>query len=376
MHKIISLFTLLILTGCHFPSSMVLEGPGGRNAYNIEVQKTNAEEMLLNLVRLRYYDSPFFLEVSSVTSSFTFKNLAAATINIPGFNHTNPMSLGGETQWQTQPTIQYSPLEGQEFANQLMQPLDIATLQQVIYSGWDIDRVFRLAVQHFKEYHNVPQEKELDPEKHPKYQNFIKALRIMKKFQEEGILQVGIKEHRKIDEKENKEGCIEPNMTLQIAFPVDDEDSKTLADLLGEAQPKNGKYMVSIVQGFNKKGEIGVLPRSILSCMYNLSHSVDVPDKDLEENKAKTLYDETDDVKKEKQRVKKEIHSLMNIYNASLKPKDSYVCIKYRDNWFYIKDNDLYSKRTFMLLLELYNLQSGRRKTQGGPVLTLPIGVG
>ena len=52
-----------------------------------------------------------------------------------------------------------------------------------------------------------------------------------------------------------------------------------------------------------------------------------------------------------------------------------FLSIKFRDSWFYIKDNDLHSKKTFMLLLELYNLQSGKR-TSKGPVLTLPIGVG
>ncbi|NGX49654.1 MAG: hypothetical protein K940chlam5_01253, partial [Candidatus Anoxychlamydiales bacterium] len=57
------------------------------------------------------------------------------------------------------------------------------------------------------------------------------------------------------------------------------------------------------------------------------------------------------------------------------KPKHPYVSIKYRDFWFYIEDDDLHSKKTFMLLLELYNLQSGRGPDKG-PILTLPLGVG
>ena len=61
--------------------------------------------------------------------------------------------------------------------------------------------------------------------------------------------------------------------------------------------------------------------------------------------------------------------------SSEKKPKHAYVSIKYRDFWFYIEDDDLHSKKTFMLLLELYNLQSGRGPDKG-PILTLPLGVG
>ena len=91
--------------------------------------------MLLNLVRLRYGESPVFLGVSSVITQHSLKNIASANITIPGFNKTNPMSIGGETEWQNQPTIQYSPMQGGDFANQLMQPLDIGIIQQIIYLG-------------------------------------------------------------------------------------------------------------------------------------------------------------------------------------------------------------------------------------------------
>ncbi|KKM67868.1 hypothetical protein LCGC14_1466760, partial [marine sediment metagenome] len=43
----------------------------------------------------------------------------------------------------------------------------------------------------------------------------------------------------------------------------------------------------------------------------------------------------------------------------------------YRDTWFYIKDGDIYSKKTFLLLLDLFNLQAGSSTVQG-PLLTLP----
>ena len=51
---------------------------GGRRLYNVAIQQTNEEQMLLNIVRLRFLDTPFFLQVASVSTNFTFEGSAAA----------------------------------------------------------------------------------------------------------------------------------------------------------------------------------------------------------------------------------------------------------------------------------------------------------
>jgi hypothetical protein len=59
-----------VLSGCH------QFGPGtierARVSYNEVINRTSNEQLLLNLVRLKYRDTPFFLEISSLTSSFQF----------------------------------------------------------------------------------------------------------------------------------------------------------------------------------------------------------------------------------------------------------------------------------------------------------------
>ena len=351
----------LCLTSCHFPSKIAMEGSGGRNTYNVEIQKTNAEEMLLNLVRLRYFDSPFFLDVSSVTNQFTMRNLAVASIKLPGFDKTNPMSLGGETQWTNQPTIQYSPLQGKEFSNQLMQPLDINTIQQVIYSGWDIERVFSLTVKNFQEFPNIPREG-LDPDELVRHQKFHQLIKLMTTLQLKGDLQIGIGENK-------AEDANKPN--LQFAFPSDNKTSEEMAELLSTEKSVNGKYVLNVVVGFDEKGNIGLLPRSLLSCMHYLSKGIIMPQKDIDAKKVS--YSSVAEHRQEDiERIFKE---LLIVCSSEKKPKHPYVSIKYRDFWFYIEDDDLHSKKTFMLLLELYNLQSGRGPDKG-PILTLPLGVG
>ncbi|RME33196.1 MAG: hypothetical protein D6786_08300, partial [Gammaproteobacteria bacterium] len=48
------------------------------NDYNIAIQRTTDQQLLLNLVRLRYRDTPLFLEVSGVASQFRINTAASA----------------------------------------------------------------------------------------------------------------------------------------------------------------------------------------------------------------------------------------------------------------------------------------------------------
>ena len=54
-------------------------------------------------------------------------------------------------------------------------------------------------------------------------------------------------------------------------------------------------------------------------------------------------------------------------------PEHAAVAVQYRGYWFYIQENDLESKNTFILLSQLFSLQSGNTHS-AAPLLTLPIG--
>jgi len=64
---------------------------------------------------------------------------------------------------------------------------------------------------------------------------------------------------------------------------------------------------------------------------------------------------------------------LIYIHCSKSYPKDAYACVRYKDTWFYIRDNDISSKLTFLLLLQIYNLQAEDKKVFP-PALTLPLG--
>ena len=57
------------LSGCASISGGVLRD--SREQFNETAQITNAEQLLYNIVRLRYASSPYFLEISTVSTSAT-----------------------------------------------------------------------------------------------------------------------------------------------------------------------------------------------------------------------------------------------------------------------------------------------------------------
>ncbi|NIO84808.1 MAG: hypothetical protein GTN53_30200, partial [Candidatus Aminicenantes bacterium] len=65
----------LISSGCARISPEVIQATG--NDYNIAMQKTRDEQMLLNLVRLKYRDTPYFLEAGSVSSQLVLSSDAS-----------------------------------------------------------------------------------------------------------------------------------------------------------------------------------------------------------------------------------------------------------------------------------------------------------
>jgi len=346
---------LALLVGCHVPADRAMDGAGGRTSYNNVLQRTSKEQMLLNIVRLRYFDVPYFLDVGNVTTQFTYKTTVAPSFTIPGFSEKNPAKIAGEVQWQNQPTIQYAPVQGQAYVHQLLQPVGLRHIQELLYSGWSIERVFRLIVQGFDGLLNAPEASGPLHTDAKSYDEFAEAVKLLRKFQEMGELQIGVDLAAQDEDDEKKMAH-----QLQLAFPAEGKDAQRLNELLYGLKMRGKRYYLTLKLGFDKTGRIGVLPRSVLSSIYFLSQGVEVPagDKCIKEIKYCNGGDQ-----------------LITVRNCTHCPTNAFAAVKYRDRWYYIHEQDMESKKTFVLLQQLYNLK-GDISTQPPPLLTLPLGLG
>ncbi|MFZ4673970.1 MAG: hypothetical protein ACOYL1_06485 [Chlamydiia bacterium] len=352
---------LLVLFSCNISSRRAMTGPAGRSAYNNLIQETNNEQMLLNLVRLRYGDFPFFLDVASVTSQFSESTRASAMIPIPGFNNENPFTMGGELVWQNVPTIQYAPLEGADFIRHIMKPIDLVHVQQLIFSGWDIDRIFRLTIQNIDELSNARHGPFVDIP--PKYRRFSRLCELLKYYQDIDELTVGVETSKK--RPGNGSGSAE---SLEISVPLNNPNSEELMYLLPHGKKTKGHYVVRLNIEINQYNEIGILPRSVLTMMYYLAFGVEVPSDQVKQGWVNVTY-KLDGTPFDWQEV---LQGLMRIRHSKKRPPECFVSTFYKGYYFYIDIADIKSKRTFVLLLQLYNLQAIDAKSNA-PLLTIPL---
>ena len=88
--SIIIILLSIMLTACARIGPDIIQASG--NDYNIAIQRTIDEQLLLNLIRLKYHDSPFFLEVNSVSSQFKLNTETSLSTTLK--EQQTPESIG------------------------------------------------------------------------------------------------------------------------------------------------------------------------------------------------------------------------------------------------------------------------------------------
>ena len=176
------LFVLLVFgqIGCFNLGPVSIKSE--RSKYNLSIQKTNDEQLLLNLVRLKYRDTPFFLEVGNVASQFRLKNKASFTAQLESIVE-DIFNLGASTSYEESPTISYTPLQGDKFVKNILSTLPLKTITLLFHSGWSIERVFKVCLQRIDKLKNAPSASGPTPKIAPKTNKFFKAAKLLREIQ-------------------------------------------------------------------------------------------------------------------------------------------------------------------------------------------------
>ncbi len=73
---LISSILLCVLSSCSQMGPRFIEG--SRTDYNVAMGNTESEQILLNLVRLRYGDAPYFLEATALNTQFSSPSIESS----------------------------------------------------------------------------------------------------------------------------------------------------------------------------------------------------------------------------------------------------------------------------------------------------------
>ena len=320
-------------------------GPGflqsERSQYNQAIQKTNDEQLILNLVRLKYHDSPLFMEVSNIASQFTLQNDISITTQLQA-GAKGIFTPDAGTFVEERPTVSYSPLHGENFVQSVLTAVSLKTIALLFHSGWSIERVFKVCLQRIDKLKNAPSASGPTPKIAPKTKKFFQAVKYLQKLQVQGGLNLA---YRVSDG--------EPQLVIRISEAFKNSQpanqfARSINATIGQTSYIFGAPSVK------DKQSIDIVTRSLLGVMFYLSGAVEVPEQDTMEGRV-TVTKTDDGQVFDWAEITGE---LLRIHNSPNPPVDVSLLIFYRDYWFYINDSDLVSKSTFSLLAQIYALQA------------------
>ena len=182
-------------------------GPGvlreSRLQYNEVVKKTTEEQLLLNIVRLRYTDTPSSLAVSSIAAQYEIaKNfqitpffVASGAEIAKSYAAVLPqLGIAGADR----PTFSLTPLDDQEFTRKLFTPIPLDGLVYLAKTTWPIATVFRLYLENLNWVSNAQTASGPTPKSPPDFRDFQSGVRALQQLQERGQLVFGVEERGEV----------------------------------------------------------------------------------------------------------------------------------------------------------------------------------
>ncbi len=346
--------TTFMLKGCSGVGARAVHA--GSLDYNIALQRADDRQMLLNLVRLRYRDRPYFLEVSSLATQFSISSTFGAIGAFGSPELEQDLLASSGLGVEEQPTVSYQPLQGEEFAQRLLSPIELQTIVLLANSGWSIERILRLSVQRMNGLPNAPTATGPTPQMEPEYKRFMEAARYFRELQQQDQMSLYI-------DRRDGQAYLAVNSRGRESRAY-----KELVDLL-DLSPGRAHYLLTTGAASADGKSIGLELRSLIGIMSFVSQAVDAPAGDALAGLVTTTTSK-DGTAFDWGAVS---DSLVAISSQPGQPKSAAVAVQYRGSWFYIDDSDLDSKSSFSLLGQLFALRVGKGSGPT-PTLTLPIG--
>jgi hypothetical protein len=301
------------------------------------------------MVRMRYRDNPYFLGIKTVSQNQKWTGKADLAFEFktprPTSNSFDLVKPGFGMTFEENPSVGYAPLEDKDFISRLLSPVQTSIVLSMIQSGWRLDRIFDICIERVNGLRNAPTASGPTPELAPEYANFRRFVELLRVLQDHDLFAIG------------------PHPTY--AFPDDmfrikndHRFAKEITELKALAQLDPTKTDYKIKDNFIgcKPSKLTLRCRSLMGIFFFLSQGIEVPEAD-ETGGLVTVTKNADGSRFDWKSLSSCFFQVRCSDGAS-RPKDAFVAVRYRNKWFYLADNDLESKATFMLVNQIFSLQS------------------
>jgi hypothetical protein len=358
-----------------------------RGAYNEVVQQTTQEELLLNLVRLRYHEAPEFLEVSSISTQFELSGSLGLGGEL-GRSAGESVSRGSASAgigFSERPTITLSPRRDAEFLRNLLQPVDLEDSVLLVDYGWGLGRVLRVTVERLgRQTDRTDREQPSEP-----VAEFERSIDLLDELYRRGLMvlrfisretefpgpvaiealspaEVLDAEARGLsfrwNEDDSRPVMMRRSPRLVVQFDPSAVEDPAYTELVGLVGLPDRSLSVDIDPDGggaleDRPDVLEIATRSVLEAMAYLSAGVDVPADHVDRRWAAGPAG----------------RSSLRVRTSPERPA-ARLAVSYRDHWFYVDDADLESRRTLGVLSSLIRLRTGAGGGQSIPLLTLQVG--
>lgn len=336
------------------------------------------EQTLLNIIRLRYFDTPTFLDVASVISSYQLQGeVSFGTEIFPNARVDTNRSFGATGIFIDRPTISYAPLTGEKFVNALLRPIPPQAVFAMIVAGHQADFIFQATVRAINDVYNYSGSPSRARREDAAFGEVTAALR---RIQQAGAL--GMRVERRLDTRESRGPARREENTpgmrgeqwvgaeeSRIFFreKVDEQTAKDIGFVKQALGISPGARESRLIFGSlrQRDDEIALLTRSIMEILVELSDGVEVPEEHVADGRVRPRAGP-------EFKAGRGAGPAVRIRSGDgSPPADAYVTVRYRGQWFWIDDRDLGSKRIFTFLRMFSSIAETGVAPQV-PVLTIP----
>jgi hypothetical protein len=311
------------------------------------------QQTLLNIVKLRYADTPVFLDVGQIISGYQLQGTVAIGGSVSSTSYYGDiLSMGSTGSFTDKPTITYTPLTGAHFIQVMITPIPPPALLMRVEEGWPIDILLQMGAQAINGLSN----RKSGVQGHAADPDFLRLLSALRRLQVSGVLDFRVD----VSKETKQEGTI--LIINQMNLPPEVQADRNLVrKLLGlRTDLKEFKIVYGTVS--DKDDVIAIQTRSGFQLLTQLGSYVEVPAEHIAEGRTYPQIKRSDGVLS--------LPPLIKIHADKVQPADSFAAVRYRDYWYWVDDRDFRSKGIFTFLMIIMTLAETGEKTPV-PIVTI-----
>ena len=345
------------------PRSPGSRAQGDPGTLNETAAQTNAEQMLRNIVRLRYGDTPYFLEVSSVSTSATVSANVARERRWCRWASIRRSPQARAWRLSQTPSFVFQPLAGEKFAKQLLRPLDLRTLALLRAAGFGLREILLVFADAINGVPNAPAATLYAPRVMPDWSSFQPRRRPDRAPRVRGLAAARRRLRRRCASRRARPRSVTVDRSRRGR-------ERRVPGVRRPAQPRSaGTHLPRgsgsgwrwgpqhrVAAAIDPRGDaFPVQGRRRARCRRRGRTGAGT-----ERRRGSAVRLEPDAGRRHPHRLPRR------------RPGDAYVRVRAHERWFYIDARDIASKQTFALLETAYALQAGDVPPVT-TILTLPI---